>query len=133
LHLSKIAYISCNVCTVTFIACDKYNVAYIAYIAYIACKKETLCLRLSKFLKTHQKREAGLKVCPKCFFRTTVNRFILFYCFAFLIKKEKRNEKRDSSYTAKYVSSSETRTLKILEREDSEALSSGLFSGNIKT
>jgi hypothetical protein len=96
LRLSKIALVACDVCNVTFMAWGKRNVAYITYIAYIACKKETLCLRLSKFLKTHQKRKARLKVCPKCFFMTTVNRFILYCCFAFLIKK--RNEKWYSSY-----------------------------------
>jgi hypothetical protein len=91
LRLSKITFVACDVCNVTFIACKKCDVAYIAYITYIECKKEILCLRLSKFLKTHQKREVGLKVCPKCFVTTTVNRFILIYCFAFLIKKEMRS------------------------------------------
>ena len=67
LHLSKIAYISCNVCTVTFIACDKYNVAYIAYIAYIACKKETLCLRLSEFLKNTPVKRNGTESLPVVF------------------------------------------------------------------
>ncbi len=88
LCLSKIEFVACDVCDVACIACDKCDVTYIAYIAYIVCKKENLCLRLSKFLKTHQKGEVGLKVWPKCFFATTVNRFILFYCFAFLMKKK---------------------------------------------
>ncbi len=46
---------------------------------------------MSEFLKSYQKRELGLKVCPMCFFKTTVNRFIIFYWFAFLIKKEMRS------------------------------------------
>ncbi len=59
--------------------------------------KKTLCLRLSEFLKIHREQEAGLKVCPKCFFTTTVNRFIsLFIC----LFQKRRNEKRDSFYTA---------------------------------
>jgi hypothetical protein len=36
LHLTKIAFVACNVCNVVTIACDKCNVTYIAYIAYIA-------------------------------------------------------------------------------------------------
>ncbi len=53
-------------------------------------QKKNLCLRLSEFLKIHREREAGLKVCPKCFFTTTVNRFIsLFFCLS--QKKEIRN------------------------------------------
>ncbi len=50
------------------------------------CK--ALCRRLSKFLKIHWEQEAGLKVCLKCFFTTTVNRFITIIFFAFLIKKK---------------------------------------------
>ncbi len=84
LRLPKIAFVACNECNAAFIACNKCVVAYTAYIAYISCKKETLRLWLSRFLKTHQKREAGLKVCPKCFFTTTVNRFyfILLFCLS---------------------------------------------------
>ncbi len=47
--------------------------------------------------------KAGLKVCPKCFFMTTVNRFIFY--FIFLPSHKNRIEKRDSFYTAKRVSS----------------------------
>jgi hypothetical protein len=56
-RLSNIEFVACGVCDVPFIACNKCIVACIAYIAYIACKKETLCLRLSEFLKTHRKRK----------------------------------------------------------------------------
>ncbi len=49
-------------------------------------KKKPFCLRLSEFLKIHREREAGLKVCPKSFFTTTVNRFIIIICFDFLKK-----------------------------------------------
>ena len=52
----------------------------------IACnrmKSQTLCRQLSEFLKMHREREAGQKVCLKCFFTTTVNRFhIIFFAFS---------------------------------------------------
>ena len=52
----------------------------------IACnrmKSQTLCRQLSEFLKMHWEREAGQKVCLKCFFTTTVNRFhIIFFAFS---------------------------------------------------
>ena len=73
----------------------------------IACdrmrsRKKTLCRQLSEFLKMHREREAGQKVCLKCFFTTTVNRF---HCYFFRLSQKGRNEKRDSFYTAKRVSS----------------------------
>ncbi len=45
----------------------------------IACdlEKITFLSRLSEFLKMHREQEAGQKVCLKCFFTTTVNRFHL--------------------------------------------------------
>jgi hypothetical protein len=56
-----------------------------------AISKKNLCLRLSEFLKIHWEQEAGLKVCQKCFFTTTVNRFIIIIFFAFLKKEEMRS------------------------------------------
>jgi hypothetical protein len=54
----------CNLCDITAIACDKCDIA--ATIAILQrSHKKTLCLRLSKFLKIHREREAGLKVCPE--------------------------------------------------------------------
>jgi len=45
---------------------------------------------------------SGTEILPKCFFTTTVNRFhLLFFC----LSQKGRNEKRDSFYTAKHVSS----------------------------
>ena len=64
-------------------------------------RKKTFLSRLSKFLKMHREQEAGQKVCLKCFFTTTVNRFHNF----FRLSQKGRNEKRDSFYTAKSVSS----------------------------
>ena len=71
----------------------------------IACdrmKSQTLCRQLSEFLKMHREREAGQKVCLKCFFTTTVNRFHYYF---FRLSQKGRNEKRESFYTAKRVSS----------------------------
>jgi hypothetical protein len=59
---------------------------------------------LSSFLNTFYLRKAGLKVCPKCFFTTTVNSF-------FLPSHKKRHEKQDSFYTAKRVSSCQRETI----------------------
>jgi len=49
----------------------------------------------------HREWELGQKVCLKCFFTTTVNRFHFFFC----LSQKGRNEKWDSFYTAKRVSS----------------------------
>ena len=65
-------------------------------------KSQTLCRQLSEFLKMHREREAGQKVCLKCFFTTTVNRFHYYF---FRLSQKGRNEKRESFYTAKRVSS----------------------------
>ena len=59
----------------------------------IACdrmrsRKKTLCRQLSEFLKMHREREAGQKVCLKCFFTTTVNRFH-YYFFSPFSKRKK--------------------------------------------
>ena len=52
-------------------------------IAFNRMKSQTLCRQLSEFLKMHQDREAGQKVCLNCFFTTTVNRFhIIFFAFS---------------------------------------------------
>mgnify|MGYP000155867759 CR=1 FL=1 len=77
----------------------------------IACdrmrsRKKTLCRQLSEFLKMHREREAGQKVCLKCFFTTTVNRFHYYF---FRLSQKGRNEKRESFYTAKRVSSVHSR------------------------
>ena len=64
-------------------------------------RKKTFLSRLSEFLKMHRERKAGQKVCLKCFFTTTVNRFHLLFFSPF----SKRKKKRDSFYTAKRVSS----------------------------
>ena len=49
--------------------------------------KKNLCLWLSEFLKIHREQEAGLKVCPKCFFMTLEQIFIILF-FAYLMKKK---------------------------------------------
>jgi hypothetical protein len=54
-------------------------------------EKKPFCLRLSEFLKIHREQEAGLKVCPKNFFTTTVNRFTNIIFFNFLKKEEMRS------------------------------------------
>jgi hypothetical protein len=77
----------------------------------IACnhmrsRKKTLCGQLSEFLKMHREREAGQKVCLKCFFTTTVNRFHYYF---FRLSQKGRKEKRESFYTAKRVSSVHSR------------------------
>ena len=77
----------------------------------IACdcmrsRKKTLCRQLSEFLKMHREREAGQKVCLKCFVTTTVNRFHYYF---FRLSQKGRNEKRESFYTAKRVSSVHSR------------------------
>ena len=63
--------------------------------------KKTFLSRLSEFLKMHREQEAGQKVCLKCFFMTTVNRFHII----FSLSQKGRNKKWDSFYTAKCVSS----------------------------
>ena len=69
-------------------------------------RKKTLCRQLSEFLKMHREREAGQKVCLKCFVTTTVNRFHYYF---FRLSQKGRNEKRESFYTAKRVSSVHSR------------------------
>ena len=54
----------------------------------------------------HREREAGQKVCLKCFVTTTVNRFHYYF---FRLSQKGRNEKRESFYTAKRVSSVHSR------------------------
>jgi len=71
-----------------------------------AISKKTLCRQLSEFLKMHREREAGQKVCLKCFVTTTVNRFHYYF---FRLSQKGRNEKRESFYTAKRVSSVHSR------------------------
>jgi hypothetical protein len=66
-------------------------------------RSQTLCRQLSEFLKMHREREAGQKVCLKCFFTTTANKYFIYYFFP--LSQKGRNEKRDSFYTAKRVSS----------------------------
>ncbi len=51
-------------------------------------EKKPFCLQLSEFLKIHREQEAGLKVCPKSFFMTTVNRFIIIIFSTFSKKKK---------------------------------------------
>jgi hypothetical protein len=53
--------------------------------------------RLSDFLKIHWEREAGLKVCPKCFFDNCEQ---IYYHYFFRLSQKRRNEKRDSFFTA---------------------------------
>ena len=63
-------------------------------IAAIACDltgSQTLCLQLSEFLKIHWEREAGMKVCPKCFFMTIERIYYDYYTWAFLKKKKWEN------------------------------------------
>ena len=79
------------------IACDRIQSHEIACdcmrshaIAFNRMKSQTLCRQLSEFLKMHREREAGQKVCRKCFFTTTVNRFHIFF-FRFLKKEEIRS------------------------------------------
>ena len=67
------------------IACDRMR------LHAIACdrmKSQTLCRQLSEFLKMHREREAGQKVCLKCFFTTTVNRFHLLFFSPFSKRKK---------------------------------------------
>ena len=51
-------------------------------------RKKTFLSRLSKFLKMHREQEAGQKVCLKCFFTTTVNRFHLLFFSPFSKRKK---------------------------------------------
>jgi hypothetical protein len=51
-------------------------------------EKKPFCLRLSEFLKIHREQEAGLKVCPKSFFTTTVNRLIIIIFLTFSKRKK---------------------------------------------
>ena len=85
------------------IACDRIQSHEIAF---NRMKSQTLCRQLSEFLKMHREREAGQKVCLKCFFTTTVNRFHYYF---FRLSQKGRNEKRESFYTAKRVSSVHSR------------------------
>ncbi len=79
----NVAKIACNCMQLHAIACDRSNIAEIANL--------NVDDRLSKILKIQREREAGLKVCPKCFFTTTVNRFIIIIIFYFLKKEEMRS------------------------------------------
>jgi len=95
--------IPCDLMRSHEIACDRMR----SHV--IACdrmKSQTLCRQLSEFLKMHREREAGQKVCLKCFFTTTVNRFHYYF---FRLSQKGRNEKRESFYTAKRVSSVHSR------------------------
>ena len=69
--------IFCERCRSDLIRCDRM-------------RSQTLCRQLSEFLKMHREQEAGQKVCLKCFFTTTVNRFHIII-FAFLNKEEMRS------------------------------------------
>jgi hypothetical protein len=71
------------------------------YAMYAINTRKSNVVGLSSFLNTFYLRKVGLKVCPKCFFTTSVNRFIFY--FLFLPSHKKRNEKWDSFYTAKSV------------------------------
>ncbi len=51
-------------------------------------QKRNLMSMTVRVLENTPDKRSGTQVCPKCFFTTTVNRFILFYWFAFLIKKK---------------------------------------------
>ncbi len=63
----------------------------------IACDRMQSHRRLSDFLKIHREREAGLKVCLKCFFDNCEQ---IYYHFFFRLSQNRRNEKRDSFFTA---------------------------------
>jgi hypothetical protein len=53
--------------------------------------------QLSNFLKIHREQEAGLKVCPKCFFDNCEQIYYHYFC---RLSQKRRNEKRDSFFTA---------------------------------
>ncbi len=78
-------------CDVAEIACDcmRYRCDCMRSHA-MSCnlEKKPFCLRLSEFLKIHREQEAGLKVFPKSFFKTTVNRFIIIIVSTFSKKKK---------------------------------------------
>ncbi len=81
-------------CNVTEIACDCMQCRCDCMQSHVmSCdlEKKPFCLWLSEFLKIHREQEAGLKVCPKSFFATTVNRFIIIIFFDFLKKEEMRS------------------------------------------
>ena len=88
-----------------YMRCDIACVISIGFVAHLAiacdCKrshaiacdrmrsrKNTFLSRLSEFLKMHREREAGQKVCLKCFFTTTVNRFHLLFFSPFSKRKK---------------------------------------------
>jgi hypothetical protein len=81
-------------CDVAAIACDCIQChCDCMRLHAISCdlKKKPFCLCLSEFLKIHWEQEVGLKVCPKSFFTTTVNRFIIIIFFNFNKKEEIRS------------------------------------------
>jgi hypothetical protein len=81
-QLHAIAY-NCSNCmqlpAIAAIACNCLQLQQLQQSHAAPIKKSYVYLQLFKFLKIHQKQDMGLKVCMKCFFTTTVNRFILFY------------------------------------------------------
>jgi hypothetical protein len=68
---SSVVFVACDRSDVIFVACDKCDIAEIANL---------MGLLLSQFLKIHREREAGLKVCPKCFF-TTLEQICYYFSF----------------------------------------------------
>ncbi len=58
----------------------------------VACDRMQSRRRLSDFLKIHREQEAGLKVCPKCFFDNCEQ---IYYHYFFRLSQKRRNEKRD--------------------------------------
>ena len=91
--------IFCERCRSDLIRCDRMGSHA------IACDRmgsQTLCRQLSEFLKMHREREVGQKVCQSVSSRQLWTDFIYYF---FRLSQKGRNEKRDSFYTAKRVSS----------------------------
>ncbi len=98
-------------CNVTEITCDCMQCCCDCMRLHaMSCdlKKKPFCLQLSEFLKIHREQEAGLKVCPKSFFMTTVTRFIIIIFFDFLKKEEMRSGTHFTQQTCFFQSVSRT-------------------------
>jgi len=96
-----ICCIACDIAFIAFIACDRMRSQsswlYVTRLLTATMRSHAIACDLEKnlsfttvqVLKIYQEREAGQKVCLKCFFMTNVNRFHFF--FGFLKKEEMRS------------------------------------------
>jgi hypothetical protein len=106
--MDMVSVLACNVCDVsdvTFITCNKCNVAYITCDKCDVCDvcnkcEKILCGMTVQLSEYFSFEKGGTESLPEVFLHDNCDKIY----FILLPSHKKRNEKRDSFYTAKRVS-----------------------------